>query len=385
MPRRGKKRSVVVMNSKNVEIRENLRAIKPYVPGKPIDEVRRELGIEGEIIKMASNENPLGPSPKAIEAIRKAAANVFLYPDGAAFELRKALSRHMSVEPGQVICGNGSDELIELIGQAYFKEGDEVIYGDPTFSEYEFSARLMGATCVPVSLKNHTYDLEAMAGAITEKTKAVFICNPNNPTGTIVRAAEIDAFMSQVPSGVLIVFDEAYYEFVDDPDYISGMKYVGTDADVIVLRTFSKIHALAGLRVGYGIAKPQIIADLMRVREPFNINLIAQAAGVESLADEEHLKRSRELVISEKLWLIEKLEELGLKCIPTQANFVMADAGVDSVLLFKAMMKKGIIIRTGDIFNMPTYIRITFGTRPQNEKLISVLAEVLPAVKEGSR
>ena len=358
-------------------IRENLLAIKPYVPGKPIDEVRRELGIQGEIIKLASNENPLGPSSAAIAAIREAAASVHLYPDGNSFDLKAAVAGALDVSAASIICGNGSDEVIELVGKTYLSPGSEVIYAQPTFSEYEFAARIMGATCVPVALVAHVHDLSAMADAITPRTRVIFICNPNNPTGTIVKRQAVEAFMNRVPPEVLVVFDEAYFEFVDDTDYMSGMEWLRRDRNVVVLRTFSKIHGLAGLRVGYGLSKPEIVADLMRVREPFNVNLIAQSAGVAALSDSDHVRRSQSLVKREKEYVCRAFEHLGLAYIPTQANFVMVDVRCDCRGIFKAMMAKGIIVRTCDIFGMDTWLRVTFGTRDQNEKFLSTLGEVL--------
>ncbi|WP_217267268.1 histidinol-phosphate transaminase [Thermanaeromonas sp. C210] len=360
--------------------REAILDIKPYVPGKPIEEVQRELGIK-DVIKLASNENPLGPSPDAVMALREAAEKIYLYPDGSCYYLKQALAAKLEVSEEQLIIGNGTDEILKMLGEAFVDPGDEVIVGDPTFSEYEFAAQVMGGRAVKVPCRDFRLDLEAMAGAVGPRTRLVFLCNPNNPTGTIVSQEEVDVFLNRVPSHVLVVLDEAYYEYVTSPAYPDSLAYVRDGRpNVIVLRTFSKIYGLAGLRVGYGIAHPEVIKALNRVREPFNVNSLAQVAARAALQDEYHVGKSREVNNEGKEFLYEQFRALGLKYVPTESNFIFVDIGRDSREVFKKMLAKGVIVRTGDIFGYPTFLRITIGTRRQNQRLIDALREVLSEV-----
>ncbi len=365
------------MTSNTIKFRECILDIKPYVPGKPIEAVQREFGLK-DVIKLASNENPIGPSPKAIEAMQESAAKMFLYPDGYCTEIRTALANHLGVKENELIFGNGSDEIIKLLGETFVEPGDEVIVADPSFSEYDFMCMLMGGTLKKVPLTNFTHDLEKMAEAITEKTKIIFICNPNNPTGTIVTKDEVDKFLERVPESVVVAFDEAYYEYVDDKDYPQTISYVKQGMkNIIVLRTFSKIHGLAGLRIGYGIANPDMIQLIERTREPFNVNLMAQKAALASLSDKEHLQRSNEVNTSGKKFLYEAFEDMGLEYIPTHSNFIMVKVGKHSREVFVELQKKGVIIRTGDIFGLDDYIRVTIGTEEENKRFIKALKEVL--------
>ncbi|MHB1127210.1 MAG: histidinol-phosphate transaminase [Bacillota bacterium] len=358
-------------------IRDNILSIKPYVPGKPIEEVERELGIK-DVIKLASNENPLGPSPEAVEAVREAVEKTYLYPDGNCFYLKRALASRYEFEEDNIIIGNGSDEILKLIAEASLNPGDEVIIAQPSFSEYEFVTRLMGAEPVFVDLREYRHDLQAMAGKINTKTKIVFVCNPNNPTGTIVTRDEIESFLGSVPDDVLVIFDEAYKEYVTHPRYPDSLKYVQQGRqNVIVLRTFSKIYGLAGLRVGFGVAARETIVHLNRVREPFNVNSLAQTAALAALGDQLHVDKSRVSNSEGKTYLCQEFRKLGLENIPTEANFIMVNTGVDSRKLFQLMLRKGVIIRTGDIFGMDTFIRVTIGTPRQNERFINALTETL--------
>ncbi|UNC91441.1 histidinol-phosphate transaminase [Candidatus Contubernalis alkaliaceticus] len=350
--------------------------IKPYVPGKPIEEVERELGIK-DVIKMASNENPFGPSPRALEAMREALHKISMYPDGNCFYLKDMLAEMLFVEPDNLVVGNGSDEILKLLAEAFLDPGDEIVIAQPSFSEYEFVGKIMGANCVFVPLKDFTHDLESMGRAVTEKTKIVFICNPNNPTGTIVTKAETDDFLKQLDPRVLVVFDEAYYEYVEDEDYPQSLDYVGEGQNVIVLRTFSKIYGLAGQRIGYGIAKPDIISALHRVREPFNVNLLAQVAALAAVEDQEHLEKSIQGNREGKDFLFSWFEKKGINYVPTQANFIFLQVGVDSQEVFQEMMKLGVIVRTGDIFGHPDFIRITVGTMQENRRFTECLEKVL--------
>lgn len=359
--------------------RKEVFALKPYVPGKPISEVKRELGID-EVIKLASNENPLGPSPLAKEAYVKCADELMLYPDGNCYELKDEISRRFGIGMDQILIGNGSDEILKLLAETFLSPGDNVVMADPTFSEYDFAATIMGAEKRMVPLKGFRHDLPAMLEKIDDRTKMVFICNPNNPTGTIVYRDEVEDFMNEVPEDVLIVFDEAYHEYVEDDRYQSGFEYLlAGRPNVIVLRTFSKIYGLAGLRVGYALTTPEIIGLVSRVREPFNVNLPAQVAAVAALRDVDHVINSRKVNHDGKEYLYEKLAELGIKAVPTEANFILADVGRECRQVFQNLLREGVIVRTGDIFghDFNTFIRITVGTRKQNERLITALAKVL--------
>ncbi len=357
--------------------RKTIFSINPYVPGKPIEEVEREFGIS-DALKMASNENPLGPSPKAIAALREAAVRVNIYPDGYCFYLKRDLAAELKCKEEQLIIGNGSDEILKLIAEAFLDPGDEVIYAQPTFSEYEFVSRVMDALPVPVAVSQDlAHDLKAMAARISPRTKIVFICNPNNPTGTMITGDELELFLKAIPDRVLVVIDEAYREYVTDPHYPDSMGLLRQDDRLIILRTFAKIYGLAGLRIGYGISSPEIIAMINRVKEPFNVNYLAQVAARASLRDADHLQRSRELVIEGRGFLYEAFERLGLPYIPTQANFIFVNIGKDSRDVFTRLLREGVIVRTGDIFGYPEFIRVTIGTPEQNQLFLEKLQKVL--------
>lgn len=360
--------------------RQTIMSIKPYVPGKPVEEVERELGISN-VIKLASNENPLGPSPAAMQVLRELVPKVSAYPDGNCYYLKNALAAQLGVATEALIVGNGSDEIIKLIAEAFLELGEEAIVADPTFSEYDFAVKVMGGKTVTIPAVNMTHDLPSMAAAVTEKTKLVFVCNPNNPTGTIVRRAEVEKLLDSLPKGVIVVFDEAYYEYVFDREYPQTLDYVRQDRDVIVLRTFSKIYGLAGLRVGYGVARPELIGYLSRVKEPFNVNMPAQAAALAALGDNEHLARSRALNEEGKAFLAAEFTRLGLNFAPTEANFFWVNIAADCRKVFTQLLRQGVIVRTGDIFGAPDTIRVTIGTPEQNGRLTSTLEKVLAAVR----
>ena len=360
------------------ETAPHIAALRPYVAGKPIEEVQREYGLS-DIIKLASNESPRGPSPQAIAAIEAAAPGLQLYPDGAAYDLIGALSRHWGVERDQLIVGNGSDEIIQLLGIAFLEPGDEVLTAEPSFVRYEAAAQLNQAEYVGVPLRDFTYDLEAMAERLSPRTRIIFIANPNNPTGTMVGGAELNRFLDQVPERALVALDEAYFEYVEEADYPRSLDYLGEGRNVIVLRTFSKIYALAGLRVGYGIARPEIIQALHQVREPFNVNALAQAAAVASLGDPGHVERARQSNRSGLRYYCEQFQRLGLDYVPSCANFVLLDVGRDCREVYEGLLRQGVIVRTGDIFGLPTHLRVTVGTPSQNERFIGALQAVLQA------
>lgn len=356
--------------------KEWLSRIRPYRPGKPIEEVERELGIAGAL-KLASNENPLGPSPRAISAMQAAAARMHLYPEDTCFYLKRDLSAYLDVPEDWLILGNGSDEVLHYAGLAYLRPGDTAVMAYPSFVMYETDAYLNGAEPILVPLKDFRHDLKAMAQQVTPKTRILFIANPNNPTGTIVTREEVLELLNHLPPSVLVILDEAYFEYVEDPEYPNGIDLVRKGWPVLVLRTFSKAFALAGLRIGYGVARPEIIEALQRVRAPFNVNAMAQEAARAALADHAHLARTLEVNRLGKRYLYQEFHRLGLPFVPTEANFIFVDTLRDSRKVFNALLRKGVIVRTGDIFNAPTFIRVTIGTPEQNQRLIAALETVL--------
>lgn len=351
-----------------------LRELVAYEPGKPVEDLARELGIpSGEIIKLASNENPLGPSPKARQAMIETIERAHFYPDGGGYYLREAIAEQVGLAMANVILGNGSNEIIEFLGHAYLQPGDEVVVARHSFAVYRLMAQLFGAKVVDVADPDFVADLDAMLAAITPKTKEVFIANPNNPTGTMVFQAEIDRFMERVPEHVMVVFDEAYYEFLDEaPDVI---KYVRAGRNVVVLRTFSKIQGLANLRIGYGLAAPEIIEVLQKARQPFNANGIAQAGALAGLRDEAHMDATRRVTHEGRDFLQSEFLEMGLEFVPSHANFVLVRVG-DGKKVFDALLRRGIIVRAMGSYGLPEWIRVSVGTMPQNKVFIAALREL---------
>jgi histidinol-phosphate aminotransferase len=352
--------------------------MKPYPPGKPISEVKRELGLE-HVIKLASNENPFGPSPKAIEAVREAALTMHHYPDGAAYELKEGLSKRYGFPHDQILVGNGSDELIHLLGMIILgSPEDEMIVGDPSFTRYDASAYLAPSKLIKVPLDaKFRHDLRAMANAVTENTKILWIANPNNPTGTIVRRPEVDALLRDLPSQVLVVLDEAYFEFSEHlPDFPVSTEYVKGGKNVIGLRTLSKIYGLAGIRVGFGFAPTYIVDAINRAREPFNVNSLAQAAAIAALEDKEHLARTVENNIAGLEIISEAFRRVGAQPFESLGNFVYADLKRPARPVFEALLRKGVITRAGDVFNNPTCMRVTVGTPEENAHFAKALVEV---------
>ena len=342
-----------------------------YEPGKPVEELAREMGLEpSDIIKLASNENPLGPSPKALDAMRDALERAHFYPDGGGWALRSAIAEKLGLERANVVLGNGSNEIIEFLGHAFLKPGDEVVTAQHAFAVYTLMAQLFGARTVEVPDPGYKHDLEAMLAAITPRTRQVFIANPNNPTGTLAGQAEIDAFMARVPEHVIVVFDEAYYEFLDDaPDVL---KYVREGRNVVVMRTFSKIQGLAALRIGYGLAPAKLADVLQKTRQPFNANSIAQAGAVAGLADEDHMRKTRELTHEGRAYLEEEFAGMELEYVPSYANFVLVRVG-DGDAVFKTLLKQGIIVRAMRSYKLPEWIRVSVGTMEQNRRFIAAL------------
>ncbi|XID94327.1 histidinol-phosphate transaminase [Paenibacillaceae bacterium WGS1546] len=357
----------------------NIVHLPVYQPGKPVEDVKRELGLT-EVVKLASNENPFGCSPKAKEAIVRELENVSIYPDGAAVELTNALAERHGVKPDQIIFGAGSDEVILMIARAFLLPGDETIMADQTFPQYKHNVQIENATIVEVPLKEGTHDLFAMLGKVTDKTKVVWVCNPNNPTGTINTADEVEWFLSKVPAHVLVVLDEAYCEYIDDPSYPDGLSLLEKYPNVILLRTFSKIYGLASLRIGYGIGRPDVVRSINQVREPFNTSRFGQAAALAALQDEDFIAYCREENKKGLAYLNEAFETLGLKAFPAYGNFVMVDVKRPAQQVFDALLRKGIIVRAGHV-KYPTCIRITVGSREQNGKVVEALTAVLQEIE----
>jgi histidinol-phosphate aminotransferase len=359
-------------------VKECIARIAAYKPGKPIEELERELGITGAI-KLASNENPLGPSPKAMDAIRDALPGVHRYPDTHAYYLKEKLARKLGCPPDHLIMGNGSDEIIHMIAQTFLLPGEEVIMGDPTFSFYRIVVVAAGAAEVLVPLKHFSYDLPAMAAAVSERTKLIFINTPINPTGTIVHKDDFETFLGKIPEDVILVMDEAYVEYVTDRAYPDTLHYVGPGKKMVVLRTFSKIYGLAGLRIGYGIADPYLISCLNKIRGPFNTNLLAQRAATAALDDEEHVQRSRAVNQEGLRYLHGELEKLGIAYLPTQANFFLVRIGEAAGRCYEALLREGVIVRHMPGGILEQYLRITVGLPSENERLIRALKKVMSA------
>lgn len=354
-----------------------IKELIPYPPGKPIDEVEREYGISGSV-KLASNECPIGPSPKALEAAGKALKNIHIYPDGSGYYLKNRLSQKHGVDPANLILGNGSNEIIELIARAFINKDDEAVMGDPAFIVYQLITKAIGAKAVPVPLVNYVHDLEVMLKKITDKTRVVFVANPNNPTGTIVDGDEVASFIKAVPENVLIVMDEAYHEYAQISErYLESLKYVKERKNVILLRTFSKAYGLAGLRVGYGIGTKEIISMLERVRQPFNVNSIALAAAEAALDDEEHIKRGLQVNHEGMAYLKAMLDDMGVSYVNSYANFLLIDTAKDGSVICEKLLRKGVIVRSMGGYGLKSHIRVTVGLMEENERFIKSFRECI--------
>jgi histidinol-phosphate aminotransferase len=357
-----------------ISVSENIKNITPYVPGKPIEELERELGISGSI-KLASNENPLGPSPKAIAAIKKAVEGLSRYPDGSGFYLSQALANKYGVDLNQIILGNGSNELIELVVRTFVQPGDEIISADPSFVVYRMIAQAAGGTNVIVPCRDMRHDLDVMAERITPKTRIVFIANPNNPTGTMNSQAEMDRFMDRVPDHMIVAVDEAYSEYVTHADYPDSLDYLKTGKNVLALRTFSKIYGLAGIRIGYGITTPEIAELMNKVRQPFNTNSLAQVGALAALADRKHVEKSIAINNEGKQFLYQTFQRLGVSYIPTETNFIMFETRLDGRELYTTLLKQGVIIRPLG----GNRLRITIGLPEENARFVSELEKIVTA------
>lgn len=350
---------------------EHVLKLIAYEPGKPVEELAREMGLQAsDIIKLASNENPLGPSPKALAAMRDALERAHFYPDGGGWALRSAIAEKLGLQRENVVLGNGSNEIIEFIGHAFLRPGDEVVTARHAFAVYALMAQLFGAKTVEVPDPGYTHDLDAMLAAVTPRTRQLFVANPNNPTGTMVSQEAIDRFMAAVPPHVLVIFDEAYFEFLDNPPDV--IKFVREGRNVVVMRTFSKIQGLANLRIGYGLAPKGVANVLQKTRQPFNANGIAQAGALAGLRDQEHMDKTRELTHEGREYFEAEFRALGVEYVPSVANFVLARVG-DGDAVFQALLKRGIIVRAMRSYKLPEWIRVSVGTMDQNRRFLAEL------------
>lgn len=365
-------------------IAERILALKPYQPGKPIEEVKRELGLTGEVVKLASNENCLGPSPAGIAALATALPGLALYPDGGCHELRLAVAAKLGVPGDWLLFGNGSDEVIHLLGLTFLEAGDEIVVGDPTFVLYESAATLAGARTVkvPLTRPDFKHDVEAMADAFTDRTRLVFLANPHNPTGTVVGRRAVDHLLSRLPSRALLILDEAYGEFVyDDPEFPAALGYIRDGAPVVCLRTFSKMYGLAGLRVGYGVARPEITRLMNQPRSPFNVNLAGQIAAAAAINDDAFVTASKKANADGLEQLAAGFRRLGLGYVPSFANFIVVDVRRPCRAVFDALLRQGVIVRAG-FPHLGTHLRVTVGTKDQNQRFLAALEAVLPTIAE---
>ena len=354
-------------------IKPHILGLEPYQPGKPIEELERELGIE-DCIKLASNESPIGPSPLAVAAVREALEGVHRYPDGASFALRERLSSRLGVDPEQLVFGAGADEVLELLAKVLLGPGDEAVFAWPSFAMYPVVVQGMGATSIRVPLTGDlSHDLPKMSAAVTDRTRLIFVCNPNNPTGTSIGAEAFDRFAGSLPETVVLAIDEAYYEFVRRSDFPDSLDWIRRRPGTIALRTFSKIYGLAGLRIGYGIADPELAGYLQRARHPFNVSRLAEVAAFAALEDVEHAERARATNAEGIDYLRRELGALGVETWPTDANFLLAKAGADTA---ERLLREGIIVRALNGFGMPDHIRISIGLPEENERLVKTLRKL---------
>ncbi len=359
-------------------IPEHLLSIKPYVAGKPLEELEREYGIS-DPVKLASNENPLGPSPKAMRAIEMALEKLHRYPDSHGYYLIKKLCASLSVGSENVVLGNGSDDIIGLVAHAYLQPGDEAILPEPSFLMYRIEITSTGASPIFVPLKSLRIDLDGILDRITPKTRLIFLCNPHNPTGTIILTHEFEKFLEKVPPEIAVIIDEAYIEFVRDRDCLNSIDYLDSENALIILRTFSKAYGLAGLRVGYGIMPPEISNLLNRIRQPFNTGTLAQIGARAALDDQRFVQKTREIIHTGLNFLYGALEKMNLRYFPTQANFFMIDVGREADEIFKRMLQEGVIVRSMTSYGYPQYIRINVGLPEENERFIKALKKVIGA------
>ena len=365
-----------------LSVSENIKNLIPYPPGKPLKELEREYGIS-DSIKMASNENSLGPSPKAVEAIALALTNLHRYPDGSCYYLAASLADKLGVRIDELVFGNGSNEIIELLVGAFVSPGDEVVSSQPSFLVYQTMVQARNGINRVVPLKDMRHDLEAILARINDKTRLIFLDNPNNPTGTVFNREEFESFLDRVPETVIVVLDEAYVDFVDPALQLDVRDYLDNNTGVVGLRTFSKAYGIAGLRVGYGIMNAEIADYLHRVRQPFNVNELAQVGALASLNDEEFYQKTLSMTRDGINWLTTEISKLGCKTFPTQTNFFLVDVGVDARQLYNRMLTRGVIVRAMNAYGYSSCIRITVGLASENERLVKALAETLEEMRNG--
>ena len=357
------------------QIPEYIRTLIPYEPGKPIEEVEREYGIASSI-KLASNENPLGPSPKALAAIRERLAQLNFYPDGDCFYLKRGLAQKLGVAPETLIFGNGSNEIIELAARTFLRPGDEAVMAEQAFVVYQLIVQAVGGQSKTVPLRDYTHDLAAIADAVTPKTRLVFLANPNNPTGTIFRRGEWETFLDKVSNDTLLIVDEAYFEYVQDAEYPNSLNYHRDGRAILTLRTFSKLYGLAGLRIGYGVGSPEIVAMMHRVRQPFNVSAPAQWAALAALDDVEHVRKSLEVNRQGLEYLQNEFKRLGLDCVPSQGNFILVRVGKGQEV-FNQLLAQGVIVRPMGGYRFPEHVRVTVGTMTENQKFVEALQKII--------
>ncbi len=358
--------------------RPGVQKLSPYVPGKPVEELAREFGLQAQdIVKLASNENPMGPSPAVKAAIEAALPELTRYPDGNGFSLKQALAERLGVATDGITLGNGSNDILELVTRAFVGPEHEVIFSDHAFAVYPIVTQAVGAKAVSVPAKNWGHDLVAMAAAITDSTRLIFIANPNNPTGTWIERAELEAFLAKVPERVIVVLDEAYTEYVETDDVPNGMDYLSQYSNLLVSRTFSKAYGLAALRVGYGVSCPAIADTLNRVRQPFNVNALALAAALAALLDEPYLIESRRLNRVGMQQLEDGCAAMGLSWVPSRGNFLAIDLGREAAPVFQALLREGVIVRPVANYGMPNHLRVTVGLPEENQRFLDALKLVM--------
>ncbi len=353
-----------------------VRELEPYRPGKPIEELEREYGVTGAI-KLASNENPLGPSPRALAAAHIALTDIHRYPDGNGFMLKSALARKHGIKPECITLGNGSNDILEFLARAFVLPENEVIFSEHAFAVYPIVTRAVGAKAVVIKAKNWGHDLAAMRAAVNERTRLVFIANPNNPTGTWLKSDELEAFIRAMPAHVLVAVDEAYFEYVEERGYPNTIGWVAKYPNLVSARTFSKAYGLAGLRVGFGVSSPAVADVLNRVRQPFNVNSVALAAATAALEDTAHVARAVQTNRDGMRQLIEAFKELGLEYIPSAGNFICVDFKKPASGLYEAFLRQGVIVRPVANYGMPNHLRVTVGLPEENERFIEALEKVM--------
>lgn len=365
-----------------IRYRKALEQARPYPPGKPIEEVQREYGLE-EVIKLASNENLYGPSRKALQKIRQILSKINYYPDANVYYLTQALAKKLGVSPANLLFSNGTDEMILLIALTFFEPSDNIVISENAFIRYQMAAQVMGIAWKSVPMREYCHDVDALLDAVDENTKAIFIDNPNNPLGTAIGKTEIEHLLDRTPERVLVVIDEAYREFVQRPDYhFDSVSYISRHKNLVLLRTFSKIYGLAGLRIGYAIADESVLGAILRVKPPFNVNSLAQGAALAAIDDEEHIRRTVEKVSQQKRWLYKKLKQLGLNALPSETNFITIDIG-DSVKVAGELMKRGVIVRPLAGFGLREFIRVTIGRPRDNKLFIEALEQIISNIQNN--